>query len=273
MNDFGSVNIDADLVRSRSEDTLELSNGCVCCSLADGMSVVLERIRAMDPPPDRVLVEVSGVGDPATVAGWGDHPGFRRSAVLVCADVGAIRQLARDRWVADTVLDQLAGADLVLLTKGDLVPEERVEAVAEWLSEAAPGAALVRQRETVRQLLDSRPAQHDHRHGESCASAHENVHVTWTVGGSVAVQRAELHDLVGAAARTVVRVKGTVPTTGPTGVRRTIVNAVGEQVELRDDGPWTAYDEVRLVLIARGTGPAEPDVVSRLRNLLAGTRS
>ncbi len=79
VNDFGALNVDADLVRSRSEDTLELSNGCVCCSLADGMAAVMERLRAMDPPPDQVVVEVSGVGDPSKVAGWGDHPGFRRN--------------------------------------------------------------------------------------------------------------------------------------------------------------------------------------------------
>ena len=45
VNDFGALNIDAELVRSRSEDTLELSNGCVCCSLADGMAAVMERLR------------------------------------------------------------------------------------------------------------------------------------------------------------------------------------------------------------------------------------
>ncbi len=111
VNDFGAVNVDADLVRSRSEDTLELSNGCVCCNLADGMAVVMERLRAMEPPPDRVLVEVSGVGNPAVVAGWGDHPGFRRDGVLVCADVETIRDHVSDRWVGDTVMEQLVGAD------------------------------------------------------------------------------------------------------------------------------------------------------------------
>lgn len=149
VNDFGAVNVDADLVRSRSEDTLELSNGCVCCNLADGMVAVMERPRAMDPSPDQVLVEVSVVGNPAVVAGWGDHPGFRHNGVLVGADVETVRARASDRWVGDTVTEQLVSADAVLLTKTDLVTPARVEEVRRWVAGLVPGAKILVNRADV----------------------------------------------------------------------------------------------------------------------------
>lgn len=160
VNDFGSVNIDAALIRSRSEDTLELSNGCVCCSLADGMAAVMERLAAMTPRPEHVLVEVSGVGDPAAVAAWGDHPGFRRGGVLVCADVETVRAGAADRWVGDTVVRQLCAAGTLLLTKTDLAGPERTAAVRRWAAGIAGAARITHDRQAVIAMLDEgfRPA-------------------------------------------------------------------------------------------------------------------
>jgi G3E family GTPase len=269
VNDFGSVNVDADLVRSKSEDTLELSNGCVCCSIADGMATVIEQIRTMDPPPDRVLVEVSGVGDPATVAGWGDHPGFRRSAVLVCADVQSIRVLARDRWVADTILRQLSGADLVLLTKTDLADAQEADEVARWLGEKAPRAVVVRDRKAVTDLLDGASA-HRREPGGREEHAHEDLHSSWTVQGEATVRHQALVDVLREVAAPVVRVKGVVAATwADHAVRRTLVNVVGDHVEITDDGDWSGADgQPRLVVITSGPTNDTPPLVARLRDLL-----
>ncbi len=271
VNDFGSVNVDAELVRSRSEDTLELSNGCVCCSLADGMAAVMERIRAMDPPPDRVLVEVSGVGDPATVAGWGDHPGFRRSAVLVCADVQSVRTLARDRWVADTVLRQLSGADVVLMTKTDLVASTETDEVAGWLGERAPDAAIVRDRQAVPELLEAAPSSRSGP-GDHSPDTHDELHSSWTVRGLAPVRRDTLVALLDEVIAPVVRVKGVVATVSvDRTVRRTVVNVVGDRVETRDEGAWLADAEARLVVITSGPVREAPPVVGRLQALLGGS--
>jgi G3E family GTPase len=73
--------------------------------------------------------------------------------VLVCADVESIRDLADDRWVADTVRDQLRGADAVLLTNTDRVTAERGASVGRWVAKIAPGASIVADRGRVPDLL------------------------------------------------------------------------------------------------------------------------
>lgn len=267
VNDFGSVNVDAGLVRSRSEDTLELTNGCVCCSLADGMAAVMDRIRELRPPPDRVVVEVSGVGDPAAVAGWGDHPGFRRGPVVVCADVVSVREHAGDRWVGDVVLDQLAGADVVLLTKADLMAADAVDRAAAWVAERAPGARLLRDRAEVRGLLATAvPTSGTRAGGQS--HQHDEVHTTWTVSGDGPLSSQDLEQVLRERPRSVVRVKGVVAIEDGSGARRTVVNAMDDQIELTDTGPWTDGDDAHLVLIETGPGRDEPELVDRLRRLL-----
>ena len=64
VNDFGALSIDATLISTRSAQTIALANGCVCCTLVDGLTQALIDVLALDPPPDHVLVEASGVSDP-----------------------------------------------------------------------------------------------------------------------------------------------------------------------------------------------------------------
>ena len=63
VNDFGSVNIDADLIASRDAETISLANGCICCTLASGFLEAIKKIQEMDPAPDAVIVEASGVAN------------------------------------------------------------------------------------------------------------------------------------------------------------------------------------------------------------------
>ena len=120
VNDFGAVNIDASLISSRSEDTIELTNGCICCQITDDVQRTMTAL-ARRSDLDHVVCEVSGVGDPGQLASWRRFPGFTAGPVLVCADATAIRRLLRDEFVGDTVARQLAAAETVLVTKTDLV--------------------------------------------------------------------------------------------------------------------------------------------------------
>ena len=280
VNDFGEVNVDTALVRSRTRDTLELANGCVCCSLQDGMAAVLERLRALRPAPARVLVEVSGVGDPAAVAGWGDHPGFTRAGVVVCADVTGVRSHAVDRWVADTVLAQLRGADVVLLTRTDLAPAGTTRAVRAWVQETAPGAEVTGDRAGLRrQLRAGRPA--GPRAGAPPPGAdHTGEHSSWSLRPDRPVDREALVRALSGPTGRVVRVKGVLRCADAPD-RRTTVQVAGGRVEVRDDGPWDERPDEDgaggggvgvLVVLARGgaAGPGEPELVGRLRRIVGG---
>ncbi len=128
VNDIGAVNVDASLVARHDGTTLTLTNGCVCCSIADEVGPTLEQIRALDPPPDHVVMELSGVAEPARVAPWASTPGFRLDGVVVAVDAEQIRLQAERPDIGDTVRAQLGAADLVVLTKTDLVADDGASA-------------------------------------------------------------------------------------------------------------------------------------------------
>ena len=121
VNDVGDIAVDAALIASATDDVIELTNGCVCCSMTDGLGLALEDLRQMAHAPDQVIIELSGVAEPTRVAPWTGTPGFRLDGIVVCVDAERIESQLTDRWMADTVRAQLRAADLVVLTKTDLV--------------------------------------------------------------------------------------------------------------------------------------------------------
>ena len=68
VNDFGAVNIDAALLKSAGSDTLELTNGCVCCTMGADLYMALGRALDREPRPDHLVIEASGIADPKKIA-------------------------------------------------------------------------------------------------------------------------------------------------------------------------------------------------------------
>ena len=83
VNDFGEIDIDGRLLDSATDNVLRLANGCICCSVADNFAETLETVRGFADRIDRVVVEVSGVGQPHKVAQWGHSPGFSLSLIHI----------------------------------------------------------------------------------------------------------------------------------------------------------------------------------------------
>lgn len=134
VNDFGDINIDADLVTARDGDAISLANGCVCCSLAGGLMKTLLELRRRSPPPQQLLIEASGVADPWKIAQIGlAGPAYRLDGVIVLADAETVRRQAADRHVGDIVRRQIAVADIVVLNKCDRVTPQQLTAVRDGL--------------------------------------------------------------------------------------------------------------------------------------------
>ena len=147
VNDFGAVNIDAALIADHNGQTISLKNGCVCCSIADELGDALDLVLALEPGPDQIVIEASGVADPANVAAYGQGwPGCRLDAVVVLADAETVQAKSRDQFVGELVVRQLRRADIVMATKRDLVTEAGLTAVMDWLAETAPGAPILTRR-------------------------------------------------------------------------------------------------------------------------------
>lgn len=143
VNDFGEVNIDASLIATRDGSTIELTNGCACCSISDGLGEAFHAVGASNPPFDHVVLEASGVADPTRLADWATLPGFRVDGVVVLVDAETVRSRATDRYSGTTVLRQIAGADLLVVTKADLVSADVLAATIAWLELQRPGVPLV----------------------------------------------------------------------------------------------------------------------------------
>jgi len=144
VNDFGAINIDAALIareQAGAGGILTLTNGCACCSIGGDLMQAFLKVLALPEPPDRVVVEASGVGDPGRIAQIGRAGGgFRGEGVVTVVDAEAVRRLAADRYVGDTVRAQLRAADLLLLNKADLVEAEVLADLRRWLVVEVPDA-------------------------------------------------------------------------------------------------------------------------------------
>ncbi len=121
VNDVGSINIDAKLIRKRHGDMIEVTNGCVCCSSIDGMGAAFDQIRARPVPPDHVLVELSGVAEPSRMIPWGQSAGFMLDGVVVVVAADQLLPGVLPDWLEQQLCAQIVAADLLILTKLDLV--------------------------------------------------------------------------------------------------------------------------------------------------------
>ena len=125
VNDFGAINIDAALIAEHDGDTISLANGCACCQLQDDAFKQLQDLAALDTPPDHILVEASGAGEPARLAylGFGVS-GLQLSGIYVAIDAETIAAKQHDKFTGRLVQRQIAQADFCLLTKADLTEDK-----------------------------------------------------------------------------------------------------------------------------------------------------
>ncbi len=130
-------------MKRRNGDTIELTDGCICCTSIEGMGAAFDQIRARPEPPDHVIVELSGVADPVRMLPWGRSAGFVLDGLVV---VVAADQLVGDDlpdWIRAQVEAHLSAADLLVLTKTDVVPSDVAAAARVALDRLAPGTPVL----------------------------------------------------------------------------------------------------------------------------------
>jgi len=146
VNDVGEVNLDVGLIAARDGGTVELTNGCICCSIGDSLAVTLRDLvlasQSSDRQLDRLVVEASGVAEPDRVAAYGDRRRIRPDGIVVAVDATDVVTRAADPVCGPLVLRQVRAADLLVVTKADLVPDGGIGAMA-WCTELAPDVPVV----------------------------------------------------------------------------------------------------------------------------------
>lgn len=144
VNEFGELPIDADLIEAEDENLISIAGGCVCCSYGNDLVLAMLDLAKMEPRPDHVLLEASGVALPGAIAATvGILPDYALGGVIVLADAETVQRRASDRYLGDTIHQQLADADIIVLNRTDLVAEEQHKAVSEWLATGHPHARQV----------------------------------------------------------------------------------------------------------------------------------
>ena len=207
INDFGEINIDGDLIASKTDSQINLTNGCVCCTLVDGYHVAIDQLSEVEPALEQIVVEASGVADVQNLAQYGHGPNMQLDAVLVVADAETIQARAKDKYVAGTIQRQLKAADLIILNKADLVSESQLTVVLDWLQQDFPDARVFstsRAQVPLPLLVGIRdverpPVLADYAH------AH---YATWHFKHDQPVTRATVNDFLTGLDASVLRAKG-----------------------------------------------------------------
>ncbi|MGA0117767.1 MAG: CobW family GTP-binding protein [Ilumatobacteraceae bacterium] len=143
VNDFGDINIDASLISQFSSDTLELTNGCICCTIGETLADTLFSILDRPTQPEVIVIETSGVSDPATVAAYSHIGGLTNAGILVLVDALQALSTFQKAILKKTFERQIESAHVLAITKSELVEEQDLADLRQLLHELAPGTAVI----------------------------------------------------------------------------------------------------------------------------------
>jgi G3E family GTPase len=252
VNDFGAINIDAELIAGASDGVVNLANGCICCSLEGDLLRTLATILRRNPRPDSIVIETSGVADPADIVRNLMDPVIWREAPLetVLCVVDATRADALD----DALLrSQVRAADIVVLSRVDLATVAEIDRVRAALALINPKAVVVEavQGQVPLELLfpaipDSAPALRSPGRARPISNRFDAT--TWTSDRPISLPR--LQAAVGRLAPKLARAKGLFEAVEHPG-RQLLLQFAGGRATIAPAGtPVATMPRVRIVFIA-----------------------
>jgi G3E family GTPase len=270
VNEFGEAGIDGQLMLPTAESVIEINNGCICCKVRGDLITALGDLLASGLSFDRVLIETSGLADPAPVIQSFVldevlRGRFALDAIVTVADARHLPiQLAHDE-----AREQIAFADVVLINKIDLEPPARIAAVEAEIRRLNPLARIHRTRDcavALDQVLDVGAFDLKSLLALDPALLEEHVHEHAADIGCVAIRCAGgmddakinrwLNELVAAIGRDLLRMKGILHIAGQN--RRFVFHGVHMTLDGRPGRPWKPADERinKLVFIGRNLDEA-----------------
>lgn len=232
VNDFGELNIDAEVIRSETTQSISLVNGCVCCSIANDIDRALDEIRSMADSLDWVMLEASGVAEPGRVRNrvlnW---PGFEMKTLITLVDVTRIQRLVNDKFVGQHIRAQLTEADRLLLSKSERLSVAELQKVELWLDQF-----MEHQHSAVITGLNQSPEKHPEFYSECFVSAQ-------------GISRDRLESWLGDLNESIIRIKGFV-LLDDDAEHQYLLQWVEGDWSLELVGKWRQKPETTLVLIS-----------------------
>jgi G3E family GTPase len=185
VNDFGAINIDSALIVDQSMDSVSLSNGCVCCTIQTELVAAIQALVTSRPDLDRLIIEASGVSRSIplvdTIVSVELENIVTLDGMFCLVDAASFPEL--DYTCTELAIDQITGADLLILNKADLVTKNELTALTRRLSGLTPNLRIVpsvhgnvpsqilfgiRNSTGAAPQNDSRTTLTDHEHGPDC---------------------------------------------------------------------------------------------------------
>jgi cobalamin biosynthesis protein CobW len=291
INEFGDVGVDGQILEACGAETcskeriIELANGCICCTVADDFLPAIEKLLALDPQPEHIIIETSGLALPKPLVKAFDWPSLRAKltvdGVIAVVDAEAVAdgrfatdpdKLAAQRAADPTIdhdnpleevyEDQLLCADLIVLNKCDLVADAQRAAVEAEIGALVPRAVKILQAQAgqidaaillglaaaAEDDLAARPSHHD-AEDEHDHEDFENLVVDLERVDNIETLTAKLSTL--AATHDILRMKGFIDLAGKP--MRLLVQGVGTRFSHHFDRPWRNDEprQGRLVVIGR----------------------
>ncbi|MGM0561169.1 MAG: CobW family GTP-binding protein [Pseudomonadota bacterium] len=272
VNDFGDINIDAELISAHDGQTLQLSNGCICCTIGDSLTRSLMDMAALEEPPDHLVIEASGVSDPGRIAQIGLAGGaYRLQAVCVLADAANLLEHAQDRYVGDSVIHQLRRADFLALNKCDLVTETERQTVRQQLISwgiKAPVMETTQGQVPLSLLLSPQEASDRDFSFDAAAEArswhdsHAEGLKSWSLSASQPLDRTAFEKAFSQVQGRVLRAKGLLRFADHPQSRE-VLQLVGRRLDQTESQQDASATNSRLVLIAP-SDYAPPEALVRL---------
>ncbi len=259
VNDFGSVNIDAELVVGIDGNMISLANGCVCCQIRDDLVEAVIALLARPEAIEYILLEASGVADPAGIFATFSDPNLRDRIRLdsVTCVLDADQVFAHPEYppLMELKLHQVGFADMVILNKVSLAGPEQVGKARAWLDEHFNHLRIVETDfcEVPYQILlgvgrfDPARADLNSQVGDSCSAPichnnkhrhdHSKVFSTWSYETDKPLAIEALREKIRKLPGSIYRAKGVIYTTDAP-QRRAVLQVVGRRVDISLQDEW-----------------------------------
>jgi len=283
VNDFGAINIDSQLVVGVEEDnTIELSNGCICCTIrGDLLRAMIDLVRRPDPP-EYIIIEASGVSDPLEISLTFRSPDLHEmvvvDGVLTIIDAEQVLTLERENEVLAVL--QVGAADIVIVNKIDLVSAEELEKVREWVRSIIPQARIletshgeiplglvlgVGQFSPERALNRQTPDIHVHEAGVPSDHAHDHslIYDTWNWQSDQPLSLRAVRRAIDRLPLGIYRAKGTLYLADDPD-HQGVMQVVGKRASLAWGRPWGQTLPHTQIVVIGTHGSIDADALTAL---------
>lgn len=145
VNEFGDINIDAQLLVSTDDDMVELSNGCICCTINEGLIDAVYRVLERSDRVDYMMIETTGIADPLpiilTFLGTELRDLTRLDSVLGVVDAA---NFTPDHFDSEAAMKQIAYSDAIILNKTDLATPQKIRELEDYIAVVKRGARILK---------------------------------------------------------------------------------------------------------------------------------